>query len=184
MSAIPVGQVTYRENLRFETRERIPEWKKKIASTVAIHEAIHADVSEAVIFRSVDGASIIPGETYSGITYINRMSAVAAVAPHADGCDGTGHDLHIAELMGADISATAAVAKGIINTHRDEIQAIAVALDEKKTVSGDEIRSIIAEVKEGVEVDIFIYQHNGSTLHTSQKTKEKHIDLTQVELPF
>ena len=115
--------------------------------STAVHEATHA-VAAIANGTSVKKATIIPGPGYLGMTELSRFDAIAAAAPHADGCSGTGHDMHIVAMMGHDKGSAASAALGVVGQNRQEISAVASLLEEKKTISGSDIDHTIREVSQ------------------------------------
>lgn len=67
------------------------------ASSVATHETEHA-VTAIVNGTPVESVTIIPGPGYNGLTKLARPDPIAAVAPHANGRDGTSHDVLLQNL--------------------------------------------------------------------------------------
>lgn len=133
--------------------------------STAVHEATHA-VAAIANGTSVKKATIEPGPGYLGLTELSRFDPIAAAAPHADGCSGTGHDVHIVAMMGIDVRAASSAALGVVGQNRQEIGAVASLLEEKKTITGSDIEASIREVgekKKGHEKAIvFIKAADGS----------------------
>lgn len=146
------------EVISFERKRK--ELRKKPSNT-AVHEAKHAGVAEKRKPGSVKMASIVPGPGYLGITEMHSMDAVAAAAPHAHGMSGTGFDVHIIGQMGADVHAAGAAARVIMSANEDETDEIAYALEEKKTMSGSEIRWAMQNIDLRNEVVVFIFSPEG-----------------------
>ncbi len=132
---IEAGKPQYVGDLRVSLEAPAPLIKTNPGST-AIHEAKHV-VAALKNGTGVEGATIVPGAGFLGLTRLSRPDAVAALAPHATGESGTGHDVFIASQMGA-IGAESA-ARSIINSNMDEVMAVAVALEENKSLGSWDI---------------------------------------------
>lgn len=136
------------------------------ASSVARHEIEHA-VTALENGTSVESATIIPGPGYNGLTRLSRFDPIAAVAPYANGRDGTSHDVFITKLSGHNPEALSGIARSITDKKRSHIEEVARKLDEKGTLSGDEIKRVMRKVdKEKSEpkfkkADVFITDANG-----------------------
>lgn len=120
--------------------------KKKATNSTAKHEAMHV-VAAINNGTSVESVTIIPGPGYSGLTELSRPDPVAALAPHANGADGTSFDVYIAGLMGHSPESLGGVARGIIGAHQEEVEAVAVALEEERTLGSGGINKAIEEYK-------------------------------------
>jgi len=97
----------------FKVTVKPVESTKIIPGSVANHEAKHI-VAAITNGTGVKKATIVPGEGCLGLTELTRPDAIAAAAPHATGCDGTGHDVFIIGLMGHDVNAVSNAAREII----------------------------------------------------------------------
>lgn len=140
---IEAGRTFYGEGFKADF---IPDSKPKktIPGGTAKHEAMHV-IAGIMNGTSVESASIIPGPGYNGITKLAKADAVAAMAPHSMGASGTSYDVYIAGLMGNASSAESA-ARSIIMSNQDKVEAVAVALEEKRFVSSSDINMAINEV--------------------------------------
>jgi hypothetical protein len=105
----------------------------------ALHEAEHAVVAEDNGTAALS-ATIVAGEGYLGLTQLSRSDPVAAAAPHANGRDGTGWDMHIVRSHGNEHGSLHA-AKHILAGSKEKVFEVASVLQEKKTIGRSEIRS-------------------------------------------
>lgn len=135
----------------------------------AYHESVHA-VTAVSNGTSVDSVTIVPGVGFLGLTRLSKPDAIAAIAPHADGCSGTSHDLHIAESLGHNPSSLAGIARGIISQNRAEILEVRRKLHEKGTLTGGEVNDAINEAREKKnnnarsikEITLFVSKEGGN----------------------
>lgn len=160
MLRVPVGQKVDFGNSSIEVTSNLLS-NAIHPSDTAHHEATHSVVALAN-GTGVKSASVIPGDGYLGITELTRFDAVAAVAPHAIGHDGTGWDLYITQAQGHGVDNAASVAKSIVSGERDIIQEVAAHLDEKGSLSGGEIEAIRQDVKKGESVTVTVKGDNNT----------------------
>lgn len=114
--------------------------------STSVHEAIHTVTAE-VNGTPVKSVTIVPGPGYSGLTELSSFDPVAAVAPHAYGCNGTSYDIFIAgQVLGHNVGSLGGVARNIIGNHTEEIWSITNALETNKTLSGYDVRRLMGEV--------------------------------------
>src|SRR5438309_2024694 len=87
--------------------------ENKPKSETSIHETRHgvAGIKNGSYVRRM---SIIPGPGYLGITELDRFDAIAFMAPHAAGCDGTGHDVSVVAYMGHNPGVAAGAANALL----------------------------------------------------------------------
>jgi len=116
-----------------------------IPGRTATHEAMHV-IGAKKNRTGVESATIVAGDGYLGLTILSKPDAVAAMAPHSMGAGGTGHDVFIAGHIG-NAGAAESAARGIIRSNMDEVHAVAVALEKKKTITSADIDEAIDEVK-------------------------------------
>lgn len=158
--SITANRSRYIEGFKFSIEPQTPV-KKTIPGSTAIHEAMHA-VAALENGTSVDSVTIVPGDGYLGLTKLGKADAVAAMAPHSMGKAGTGHDVFIAGIIG-NAGAAESVARGIINSNMDKVEAVASVLEEKRTIGSGEIHSAIDEIKnpKPISVTLFIESPTG-----------------------
>ena len=108
-----------------------------IPGRTATHEAMHV-IGAKKNRTGVESATIVAGDGYLGLTILSKPDAVAAMAPHSMGAGGTGHDVFIAGHIG-NAGAAESAARGIIRSNMDEVHAVAVALEKKKTITSADI---------------------------------------------
>jgi hypothetical protein len=143
---IGIDKTQYINGYQIHVQSTKSEEPQITPGTTALHEAKHA----VVAIRNgtgVKNVTITPGPGYLGLTELTRPDPVAAAAPHADGCSGTDHDVHIIAIMGADLGASSKVAAGITASNREEIKAVASLLEAKRTLSGGDIDETIKAVQ-------------------------------------
>ncbi len=131
-----------------------------VASETDYHEAEHsvAGIEDGIHINKVTN---IAGPGYLGLTEPASFSAVAAVAPHANGRGGTSHDLFVAEMMGADIGSAEKVARAIIAQKEEHIGAVARHLHIERTLTGSDVERIMDDVDKGDKVDVTIKRPDG-----------------------
>lgn len=136
------GEATFYEG--YKITSIMPEAKPPIVlQGKTVHEAKHVVAAE-LNGTAVQSATIIAGVGYEGLTILSKPDAVAALAPHATGESGTGHDVMIAELIGS--AGAESAARGIINSNMDKVMAVAEVLEEKRTIGSTDIKKAIKEV--------------------------------------
>ena len=160
---IEAGIVNYAEGFKFVVNKDIPA-KKTIPSGTATHEAMHV-VAAIQNGTGVESATIIPGTGYLGLTKLAKPDAVAAMAPHSMGASGTGYDVYIAGIIGNAGHAQSA-ARSIISSHMEEVEAVAIALEEKKSVGSGDIKKAIYDVTNPrpEEATLFIENDEGKVI--------------------
>lgn len=144
--------------------EPITHKRRVVPGDTAIHEATHA-VPAAINGTPIEQVSIIPGPGYLGITKLGRPDAISALAPHATGASGTGHDVFIASLMVPNISSAENVARSIVYNNKEKINEVATDLEENKTMSGSQVKAAMDRVDkkkvEGDKATVFIKNPDG-----------------------
>lgn len=135
---------------------------RRVAGRTARHEAKHAFPNP----DNVKTVTIIPGPGYFGLTELHIPDPVAALAPDATGEDGTGWDVRAAiSITGGNIGPASNVAKSIVNENAEEVEEVASVLEEKKTISGYEVKQAIDNVrnkrKVGEKATLFIKSPEG-----------------------
>ena len=141
-----INETKWVAGFKISTEGKDPTPKKKSTNSTAKHEAMHV-VAAINNGTSVESVTIVPGPGYSGLTELSRPDPVAALAPHANGADGTSYDVYIAGLMGHSSESLGGVARGIIGAHQEEVEAVAVALEEERTLGSLGIKRAIEEYK-------------------------------------
>lgn len=159
MLRIPVGQTFEFGGSSIEVTSNLLS-RNTNPSDTATHEATHAVVARAH-GTGVKKASVIPGPGYLGITELSNFDAVAAIAPHAMGHDGTGWDVYITQAQGHGVDTAGSVARGYVHAEKEVITEVAAHLDNKGTLSGYEIDAIRNDVKQGESVTIRRVDENG-----------------------
>lgn len=129
--ALQIGQSLQLENGARITAKAVEQPVRRI-SGVSRHEAIHAVIA-VERGRTVQKVTRIPGPGYEGLTELDQYDGAAAMGPHVANEEGTGYDIHIAELHG-DKHSGAAVASSIIATHAEEIDAVAEGIEQHATL--------------------------------------------------
>lgn len=141
--SITANRPQYIEGFKFSIEPQTSV-KKTIPGSTAVHEAMHV-VAALENGTGVDSATIVSGNGYLGLTRLTKPDAVAAMAPHAMGSGGTGHDVFIAGIIG-NAGAAESAARGIINSNMDKVEAVATVLEENRTIGSGEINSAINEI--------------------------------------
>lgn len=173
---VSLGRKSYDGEYEIQTVTTDVFYEDIPSGETANHEAEHSVVAEEDN-ATVEMASIVPGPGYLGITKLSRFSAAAAVAPHANGRYGTGHDLAVTQQMRADIGTAIGTAKSIIMRRQRQIRAVAGALETHRTLSGGEIRKVMDSVDRGVEMTVFV-----RNTKTGEEQETKSIRSTEKDL--
>ena len=165
------------------TRKRV----RRTASEVAVHEARHAVTEELAGRTYVLYVTRVPGEGYLGLTvFADVPSAAAMAAPKALGSGGTGGDEEQLVAAGHSIASAESDARRILSGAEAEIMVmeVAAALDRSGTLSGQDVRTILADVQKGEEVEILIVLPNGNGASRSHhRAKYGRDNITIVDLP-
>jgi len=129
-----------------------PGWSAKVRTIrpyanislgrTALHESKHLVLLHASGMGAKSG-TIEPGPGYLGMVEPNGFDAVAALGPDADGDSGTSHDIRVAAMGGADINASRAVARTMLNRLREEVRLVAGLLEVERTVTGTRVAEVI-----------------------------------------
>lgn len=141
------------------------------------HEADH------IIAGVEDGAHLIkassrPGPGYLGITMFDRYTAAGAAAAHANGRDGTSHDVRVIRNNGD--SVTAAGIRGLNNLRRRPRHRQRVAQElHKHDIDQHDVDRIYTELEEGIPVIVDFKKPDGSTEKIKTKTNESFVDIQQ-----
>lgn len=138
--------------------------QERPVSRTAEFEARHAVLG----LSDLVNVSIEPGPGYKGITRLRRYNPVAAAAHVHDG--GGGHDAMVIRLMGDDVNTMAAIARSEVGQKRKEIDAVARALMDEKTLTKDGVHRVIFDAaqerqkreREKHMADVFVYHPDGS----------------------
>lgn len=166
---VSVGKVTYLpDGSKVEAAERFQRRKK--GGNTAVHEAKHVIAAKETGTR-VKSVTIIPGPGYLGLTELAAFNSIAALAPDADGMEGTSHDVFIAASAGADLSASRSAAKAINIKKAEYIEAVSDALEENLTLNEPEIDKVMDEVDKGKIVDITTRRTDGEMEKSEVRAK-------------
>ena len=147
------------------------------------HEAKHV-VTARRRGIGVDMATSIPGSGYDGLTKLSRPDAVAALAPHATGESGTGHDVFIAKMTG-DAGAESE-ARRIVDANTEAIEAVATALHNYGTIGPSEIDEAMDSVGKPFfkSATLVVETEAGQTIKEEVDVKDDNtITVPQVMLP-
>lgn len=127
--------------------ERKAQLRRPIPSETDLHEAEHS-VAAREMGTGLESVTNIPGAGYLGLTIPKRPDAVAALAPHAMGRDGTGHDVMVAGMITSDLGSSMRVARNIINRRKKEVHEVATVLAEKRTIGEKDVDEAMQKAKE------------------------------------
>jgi hypothetical protein len=160
----PVGKTTYTEN------------GASVFVLTSLHEALHIITAENN-GTSVESATIVKSGNALGSTQLSRPDAASAMAAHAHGHSGTSWDVYITTRMGVNTQTASSTAVAIVNENYHQLNPVAVALEENRTMSGTEIRSVIREADEDkkygpkIKVDVYIKNQEGLELKFKQESR-------------
>lgn len=146
------------------------------ASETALHEIEHAFVG-AKRGVGIEEVSVVPGPGYLGFTRFSRPDAVAAAAPHANGRDGTEHDMNIVEHLGADESSACSAARTILAGREKLIEQLAGFLEFKQSIDGGEFLSALFHFEQGADVEIVRTAEDGTESRTTKHGVKENKDL-------
>lgn len=120
--------------------------KRKPRNRVAKHEALHIDAAEEN-GTNVIAATIEPNyaEGYLGATWMDREDPVAAMAPAVYNMDGVWGDEESVRSRGHNPNALKGSARSIVDD--DRVDALAVVLEDEKTISGSRIKQVRKDAK-------------------------------------
>jgi hypothetical protein len=180
--SVPINQtVSFNKNVSItvvSSETPKPTVRVVTPSNTAMHEAKHFVVGEK---RGAGPkmASIAPTTEFKGITIMSKYDAAAAAAAHADGMSGTSWDLHIIQASGDNVHAAVTTARSILSDSKEEVEEVAIELEEKKTISNSEGVSAMKrgkEKKEGIEkveeIEVFVYISRASKQEAKQEKKK------------
>lgn len=162
--AAVIGDSLTIDGLQVSVHASKPQKPYKSPGRVAQHEAYHVAPNPDNVKRATNK----PGPGYLGLTETYRFDAVAAVAPHVHGMEGTGHDLDIVTHSGASLGA--AISGALVINH-ERVLAIAGAIEAKGEISGSEAKDIALEVDYGKEVVISIEDEDGNKQERRERVK-------------
>lgn len=154
---------------------------RTVPGSTAMHEAVHS-VLAMLTGTWVKFTTIIPGPGYGGLTSLSEANAVAAVGPDELGHSGTGWDLLMAKLMGADRGSAGAVARSLAAKAHRLIYAVASTLQDKGTISGYEVKQTMVEA-ENPETRITYLGPQGERHEFIKKTREVNGYQIPLEIP-
>ena len=128
--------------------------------STAEHEAFHvlAGFERGV---GVIKATNVPGPGYGGYAQFTSFDSVVAAAPHAFGCDGTGHDLQQIEENGDSVSASLKVARALLSSKTRHMAAIATVIQNERVASGSQMKEAKEKVEEGSTVQVEVTSTDG-----------------------
>jgi len=119
-------------------------------------------------------ATRIPGPGYLGLTELSRPDPIAAAGPHATGSHGTAHDVFIIGFMGHDVHSASSIARNIIENNIEKIEAVGSLIEEKQTVTGNEIQEAMNSVDRKEEkVKVIIKSQDGGEQQTEELASQK-----------
>jgi hypothetical protein len=151
-----IGNAEVRVVEKFKSRP-----PRQAVTSTARHEAKHAAIKPDLVKL----ATIVPGPGYLGKVETYRFDPIIAMASNDEA--GNGYDRWITRMMGFNESDCASEANENLNKKIEHVDAIGHALDQKKTLTGSEIRSIMNKVDEEKnkppvkKADVFISDTNG-----------------------
>lgn len=145
--------------------------KKRATNGVAKHEADHV-IAAIYNGTSVESVTIVPGPGYLGLTKLSRADPVAAAGPYSQGGEearGIWSDEWSIEAAGYSVGAMASIAGGIISAHEDEKEAVAIALEEEKTLGSNGISKAMheAKVEKFETATVFVQSDEGKSAEIS-----------------
>src|SRR3989344_4934781 len=119
------------------------EVKRPIPGFVAIHESAHVVAAGKIV-----SATIIPSGDALGTTQPVKMTAAAAAAAEALGCNGTGHDMFITEhVLVVDPSVAKSAARSALSGKSEEMYEVATLLQERSTIGQADVEEARENVK-------------------------------------
>jgi hypothetical protein len=111
--------------------------------STAQHEAAHVVAS-----GKIKSATIIPSGNALGTTIPEVMTAAGAAAAAAMGHDGVGWDLFVTEqMLGVDEQTAKAKARQALSGKQEEMNEVAIILEERKTISQSDVEEARENVK-------------------------------------
>ncbi|OGH16013.1 MAG: hypothetical protein A3C30_00865 [Candidatus Levybacteria bacterium RIFCSPHIGHO2_02_FULL_40_18] len=131
-----------------------------VTDEVDEHEGNHLLVAAELGVSIIEG-SVIPEGDSLGHVKTGHFSAPVAMAAHADGGRGTGHDRLLVRLHGDNEDSAAAVAKDIIRRKPKHKKALAILLHKEKVVNGSRVHSELAKVDQGETVETTVVDPDG-----------------------
>lgn len=141
----------------------------------AHHEATHGVVAKKTGSEVVD-MTIVPGPGYNGLTTLDRPNAIAAAAPHGIGHGGTGHDMWVAGRLSGNPDRAAKLGAKIAKQSKEEIHAVATALEEKKTLTTKDVAEAMDKAqRQEKNVTITIENPDGTKKTIENQKSEKGI---------
>ncbi len=141
----------------------------------AYHEACHV-LAAVLLDITVHEATNIPGPGYGGYTSLAQYDTTVAAAAEAMGCDGTGHDMYTVEMHGGDHGTAVARARALLSGRKDDLLAIATAIEKKGTATGSQM----AEHRERLARDLVLITFrlpDGTTMREYRTTQDDRVHL-------
>lgn len=137
----------------------------------ALHEARHLVLLVANGTGAKSG-TIEPGDGYLGMVEPHGFDAIAALGPHSVGDPGTRWDVEVARRGGADIKASASVARSMLRRLKEEVNLVAGLLETKRTVTGFEVEEVMKKNQDpDEEVEITDPLGNISSFRTERSKR-------------
>lgn len=178
---VPFNRTTYLEDgSKVVAYRQKKQERRRTPGTTARHEIRHAFVAEKRNPGSLRRASIVPGPGYLGITEISKMDPAAAAAAHAEGMSGTSWDMHIVRSMGETPQSACATARAVMSGYEEEMDDLAAILEERKTMTGSEIRHEMGAFKHTNEVVLYILSPRGEETKIVKPSSEAILLPTEV----
>ena len=172
---VQVGGTTYHGYLRV-TVDLIRSTKNPCRT--AWHEAKHI-IPALVNGTGVEGASIESDSNSLGRTYLSEFDPVAALAPDADGCNGTSWDVYIAESRGENNFVNRARGRSILGSHKRHVRGMAEFLDEKKSIGKKDISAKMEELNAGEPPLLSYDTEDGYRGEFKLRTEDSHVKVVR-----
>lgn len=144
------------ENGAIVKARRLDTSPRPFPGSVAVHEAAHVVAAGKIVF-----ATITPSGNALGTTQPVEMTAAAAAAPEAIGCEGTGWDMFLTEhILGVDPGSAKSAARSALSGKEEEMHEVATILEERRTIGQRDVekaRENVRRKREGrhpIEVEI------------------------------
>ena len=110
-------------------------------------------------------------------------SDVAAAAAHAFGEDGTDWDLFTIEATGGSVHGATAGARARLAGKDEHINVVAGFLEAEKTMTGNQLRTVLKEVENGKEIEITITEPDGTQFIEKQSGVKENVVFLSDYLP-
>ena len=161
-------------------RARSGEARRSIPGPVAKHEAAHVVAAGKIV-----SATIIPSGDALGTTQPVKMTAAAAAAAEALGCNGTGHDMFITEhVLGVDPSVAKSAARSALSGKSEEMYEVATLLQERRTIGQsdvDEARQNVKDRNQGIfPIEVEIITPDGQRRSITARSFRNEINISDL----